>query len=253
LSLLSLPFEKIHLYGAFSPEQEYLDGNVQVAQENRCWGVLADANYSIWDRVAGSGILAQPSGASSAPNEVNRLNDSASVYRPNEAGVAYLRIAQFLSRSSPLATSVERATSKERAEREQYFVRGYRDGDGHQWLGLWWYPTFTHGPVSRFFDWITGVGDLGFQQTRVHRLSLKGHYVSAQMIRLDIAAASPSSLWVQYDALNDQTWIEGVEFGEFPVLVRLTPWTAIEEYGRAFEEISSKKTKKSSRTPARSQ
>lgn len=208
LSLLALPARMIKPYGAHTYENESHGFNAEDDGSGgyECWRSHSLYNFYMYDRVAGTGILAG--------------KDEPSRYQANEAGKAYLTLAKYLSVSNPMETTIESADDKDAGENDYHHAQVFDVGGGSYVLALWWYQDYTHGGNATVMSYVYGANDEGFTEERLFNVALSGvdGVNSAKLVRLD---GSGTEAALEVLQASDGVVISSVPAGEMPSLVVL--------------------------------
>lgn len=218
LLILSLPVAKSNLYGDFTNESEYLGYDVTRGSSTYyCWHHHSSANYNIFSRQEGSGILSGDWTDSDTSND----NDEPTIFEVNAAGQAYLTIAKHLSVSNPYESSVALADEAS-AENEKYFSTFFAaDESDTYYLGLWWYKDYFYTPNILAINDTYGIMDEGFTETRIHDVAISGISSVSSAAIISLEDGSETSLTVTTNG-GGQSVVNGVIFGEMPVLLKIS-------------------------------
>lgn len=204
LTFLNLPIEGLYRYGNFNNEQEGYLGD--------CWYAYPDGAFNIMNRKPGGTLDGDSS--------------TYTTYEQSDAGVSFYSISRYLSDASPYESEVHLDDKNSASDNEHYYSALFLGSDGNYYLGLWWYRDYQYGVNDNgygadYMNYMNDTRDNGFTAQRIHNITLKdiGTPLSATLIPL--TGDTESSLTIEENEEGNPV-IMGVEFGEMPVLVKLT-------------------------------
>ncbi len=206
---LSLPVTNIMPYGVTTPGgqggRRHSCVSVDPADPScyGCWESDAGYNFTMFDRVPGTG-----------PVE----GGTTTIFEANEAGKAYVTAAQYISKSSPYASTVSIPNVVARSSNDQYQTTLYKTGTNGWVVGAWWTRHYLYGDDWMNYMW--GASDEGFTGLRKHNIAVPGFATIASATLVPLDGSATSSLTVKKLADGTQV-IQGATFGERPVLIKV--------------------------------
>ena len=217
LTFLGMPARQLLYWGAFSAER------ATYAADPECWRTAAVDTKHLFERVEGTGAFDDDAGPT--------------YYEPNQAGVALLTLARYLSSSSPRTSAVISVGGRAVDPDDHYRSVVLERSDDEIILALWWYRPYTFETRRQtdltHFNYLAGdpdstpeaprgAYDAGFAERRVHDITLRGVSASglAAVERIDLDGVVTDIL-TDASVVGGAVHIEGVSVSEMPTLLRI--------------------------------